>query len=126
MKPIKKCRECNVVLIKGSKKTTPKGNCYPSNMQKYKKICNSCLSSYYKNKSCKKFEFPKFKNLEGQFSPPKKAFVNAVNFTMSGDTEKAKIEKLALRKNAAVLRKKLQSKKLCLFFYCMEQFFLMR
>jgi hypothetical protein len=61
VKPTKKCRECNVVLIKGSKKTTPKGNCYPSNMQNHKRICNSCLSSYYKNKRNEKYKVPYIK-----------------------------------------------------------------
>ena len=58
MKPTKKCRVCNVVLIEGSEKTTPKGNCYSSNMQSYKKICNSCICSYYKNK--RNEEYKKF------------------------------------------------------------------
>jgi len=46
----KHCRKCDVVLVKGSSKTTPKGNCYPSNMTYSSGICNKCFSSYYKKK----------------------------------------------------------------------------
>ncbi|MDC0255113.1 hypothetical protein OAK75_09440 [Bacteriovoracales bacterium] len=63
------------------------------------------------SKTCKQFEFPTFKNLEGKFVPPKRSFVRAVNFSLAGDTEKAQVEKVALRKNAASLRKKLKSQK---------------
>lgn len=52
---------CNVVLIEGSEKTTPKGNCYSSNMQGYKKICNSCVCSYYKNKKNEEYKVPYIK-----------------------------------------------------------------
>ena len=58
MKPTKKCRKCAVVLVKGSSRTTPKGNCYPSNMINYKRLCNFCLSSYYKDKRNQKYKVP--------------------------------------------------------------------
>jgi len=47
VKHIKKCRKCDVVLVAGSKVTNPKGNCYPSNMELGKVICNSCVIQYY-------------------------------------------------------------------------------
>ncbi len=46
MKPIKTCRVCDVVLVKGSGVTNPKGNCYSSNMELGKRICNSCFQAY--------------------------------------------------------------------------------
>mgnify|MGYP003151537653 CR=1 FL=1 len=58
MKHIKKCRECSVVLVKGSSTTTPKGNCYPSNMELYKRICNSCNKDYYRKKEKEKDKAP--------------------------------------------------------------------
>ena len=46
MKLIKTCRVCDVVLVAGSKATNPNGNCYPSNMQLGKRICNRCMKDY--------------------------------------------------------------------------------
>ena len=43
MKHTKTCRVCDVVLVAGSKSTNPQGNCYPSNMKNYKRICNHCF-----------------------------------------------------------------------------------
>ncbi|MBG08490.1 MAG: hypothetical protein CME68_07000 [Halobacteriovoraceae bacterium] len=62
-------------------------------------------------KSCKQFKFPTFKNLDGQLAPPNPSMVKAINFSLNGDTEKARVEKDNLQKNAAALRKKLESKK---------------
>lgn len=50
MKHIKTCRVCDVVLVSGSGNTNPKGNCYPSNMELGKRICNSCFISYNNKK----------------------------------------------------------------------------
>lgn len=50
MKHIKNCRVCSVELIAGSGLTTPKGNCYPSNMKHGKRICNKCIQEYVKQK----------------------------------------------------------------------------
>tara|TARA_Y100001954_G_scaffold238508_1_gene306418 strand:- start:1662 stop:4340 length:2679 start_codon:yes stop_codon:yes gene_type:complete len=62
-------------------------------------------------KSCKQFKFPTFKNLDGQLAPPNPSMVKAINFSLNGDTERARVEKNNLQKNAAALRKKLESTK---------------
>ena len=51
MKHTKTCRVCDVILVAGSKATNPKGNCYPSNMELGKRICNSCTKAYIREKS---------------------------------------------------------------------------